>query len=122
MVFVRRTVVLLLFDLFNKRPYQATARSLIISLFRNVTSEYLNELNANSCRFREPTIDGTDNGPAWPPFTAIDESSLLHIDSADLKIVKNPFREKYRFWKELPLHSRLEKLALLKGTNAKSEL
>lgn len=72
--------------------------------------------------FREPTIDGTDNGPAWPAFTSIDESSLLHIDSVNPKIVKNPFEEKYKFWKELPLYSRLEKLATPKKSNAKSEL
>jgi len=78
--------------------------------------------NQNKFMFRELTIDGTNNGPAWPAFTSIEESSLLHIDSIHPKIVKNSFQEKYKFWKELPLHSRLEKLATLMRSNVKNEL
>lgn len=57
--------------------------------------------------FRTPTIDGTDNGKAWPVFTTIEESSLLHIDSVQPKIIKNPYEDKYNFWRDLPLFSRL---------------
>jgi len=71
---------------------------------------------------RTPTIDGTDSGSVWPAFTSIEDSSLLHIDSARPKVVKNPFGEVYKFWSELPLMSRLLESTGSPKRNAKSEL
>jgi len=71
--------------------------------------------------FSELTIDGTNNGSAWPAFTSMEESSLLYIDLIHPKIVNNSFQGKYKFWKELPLHSRLEKGAKLTRSNIKNE-
>lgn len=72
--------------------------------------------------FRTPTVDGTDNGSAWPVFTTVKDSSLLYIDSAQPKIIKNPYEEKYKFWSELPLSSRLDKSTSTKTSFVKSEL
>lgn len=72
--------------------------------------------------YREPTIDGTDNGPVWPTFTSVEESSILLIDSTEPKIVKNPFQEKYKFWNELPILSRYDQFIALKKSNTKTEL
>jgi len=107
-----------LLTVFNIFSGQITVHN-YYALETSKTSSY-NQYTNSCCR--EPTVDGTDNGPAWPAFTSIEESSLLHIDSVSPKIVKNPFQEKYKFWKGLPLHSRLEKLAALKKSNIKSEL
>lgn len=72
--------------------------------------------------FRIPTVDGTDNGQAWPVFTSIEESTLLHIDSVQPKLAKNPFMEEYKFWSELPLLSGLNKFTSPKKSNIKNEL
>lgn len=72
--------------------------------------------------FRTPTVDGTDNGQAWPVFTSIGQSELLHIDSVQPKLVKNPFEKKYKFWSELPLLSGLKKFISPKNSNLKNEL
>lgn len=72
--------------------------------------------------FSTPTVDGTENGAAWPAFTSMEKSSLLHIDSVEPKIVRNPFEEKYKFWSELPLLSRLSKIKLSKESSTKNEL
>jgi carboxylesterase 2 len=52
-------------------------------------------------------VDGTDNGLAWPVFTTVEDSSLLHIDSAQPSVIKNPYEDKFKFWSGLPLTSRL---------------
>lgn len=72
--------------------------------------------------YREPTIDGTNNGTPWQRFTSIEESSILLIDSVEPKIIKNPFVEKYTFWNELPIFSRFDQIIALKKTNIKTEL
>jgi len=72
--------------------------------------------------YRTLTIDGTDNGTAWPEFTSINDSSLLYIDSVKPKIVNNMYSEKYKFWDSLPLFSRLYKLKTLTKSNIKNEL
>lgn len=66
------------------------------------------------------TIDGKDNGLAWPAFTSINESSVLHIDSAQPKLVKNPYAEIYKFWSELPVLSRFNNV--VPKPNVKNEL
>ncbi|XP_060847593.1 juvenile hormone esterase-like isoform X1 [Rhopalosiphum padi] len=68
-----------------------------------------------------PTIDGTDNGKAWPEFTSIGESVLLHIDSVQPKVIKNPLEKEYKFWSELPLLSRLNKFISPINSNIKDE-
>ncbi|XP_050430240.1 juvenile hormone esterase-like [Adelges cooleyi] len=55
-----------------------------------------------------PTVDGEDDGPAWPQFTSLEHSLLLHVNSPKPTTKQNPFVEKYRFWKELPLLSHLD--------------
>jgi hypothetical protein len=67
------------------------------------------------------TIDGTDNGKAWPVFTSIGESVLLHIDSVQPKVIKNPLEKEYKFWSELPLLSRLNKFISPINSNIKDE-
>ncbi|VVC41625.1 Carboxylesterase type B, conserved site,Carboxylesterase, type B,Carboxylesterase type B [Cinara cedri] len=66
------------------------------------------------------TIDGKDDGKAWPEFKSIEKLSVLHIDSARPKLVQNPFAEKYKFWNELPLFSRLKQFT--SKPNVKYEL
>lgn len=71
--------------------------------------------------YRIPTIDGTDNGKSWPEFTSIGESHLLHIDSVQPKIIKNPLEKEYTFWSGLPLVSRLNKFIPPINLNIKDE-
>ncbi|XP_025194178.1 venom carboxylesterase-6-like [Melanaphis sacchari] len=68
-----------------------------------------------------PTIDGTDNGKAWPVFTSVEESAILHINSNQPKIVKNPFVKEYTFWSGLPLLSRLNTSKSPINSNIKDE-
>lgn len=68
-----------------------------------------------------PTIDGTDNGKTWPEFTSIRESLLLHIDSVQPKIIKNPLEKEYTFWSGLPIVSLLKKSIPPINLNIKDE-
>lgn len=86
------------------------------------TTERLCLIKTKLYHFRTPTIDGTDGGTAWPKFTSVEDSSLLHIDSERPKLVKNPFAKKYKFWSSLPLLSRLEKSIAMQKQNVKNEL
>lgn len=65
---------------------------------------------------RIPTIDGTDNGTLWPQLNATG-ATLLHIDSVKPKLIKSPLMDYYKFWNELPLNTRLNKLASKKKSN-----
>ncbi|XP_060878022.1 juvenile hormone esterase-like isoform X1 [Metopolophium dirhodum] len=69
-----------------------------------------------------PTIDGTDTGTAWPKFTYDEQFSVLHIDSAQPKIIQNPFDEKYKFWNQLPYNFRLNQTMSRKIADIKTEL
>lgn len=60
-----------------------------------------NSLNQCGYCFRIPTIDGSDSGNAWPKFTSNKTFPTLLIDSAQPKIIENPFQEKYAFWSQL---------------------
>ncbi|XP_050531732.1 juvenile hormone esterase-like [Daktulosphaira vitifoliae] len=73
-----------------------------------------------------PTIDGKENGLAWPQFESFEESSILHLNSPQPNIKLNPFKEKYNFWNKLPLLSHLNEIVSKKSSefsqNLKSEL
>jgi len=73
--------------------------------------------------FSTPTIDGTDAGPAWPKFAFNEHFEILHIDSAQPKIIQNPFYEKYKFWNQLPFSFNLNQtIPPKKSPNSKTEL
>ncbi|CAH1724878.1 unnamed protein product [Aphis gossypii] len=65
----------------------------------------------------ELTIDGTDNEIKWP---LLDSKSMqyLLISSSKPIISKKPFIEEYKFWKSLPLISKIEE----SENNIKTEL
>ncbi|XP_050531734.1 esterase FE4-like isoform X2 [Daktulosphaira vitifoliae] len=55
-----------------------------------------------------PTTNGTSEGLKWPEFMSNESSLLLHVDSAQPKLIPNPFTEIYTFWQGLPLLSGLK--------------
>lgn len=72
--------------------------------------------------FRTPTVDGTENGLDWPVFTTIKDSSFLYIGSDQPTTIKNPYEEKYTFWRGLPLTSCLNTSIPINKSYVKSEL
>ncbi|KAL5242178.1 hypothetical protein ACI65C_009588 [Semiaphis heraclei] len=118
-----------------KRPLGVSHADELISLFqlKEMIQKGLNDKDIQMSKLmvniwvkfassKTPTVDGTDNGQAWPVFTSIGQSELLHIDSVQPKLVKNPFEKKYKFWSELPLLSGLKEFVIPKKSNLKNEL
>lgn len=57
--------------------------------------------------FRTPTIDGAENGSAWPSFNS-QKQIILHINTSGSNVIQNPFVENYVFWNNLPLLSNIK--------------
>lgn len=54
--------------------------------------------------YSNPTIDGTENGLAWPKFTRSNQR-MMHLNSSYPSITDNPFVDDYEFWSRLPISS-----------------
>lgn len=72
--------------------------------------------------FRTPTIDGSDIGDAWPKLSSNNNFTFVHINSAQPKIIQNPFGDKYKFWERNSHYFHSRQTSSRKSKYIKNEL
>ncbi|XP_050531739.1 juvenile hormone esterase-like isoform X2 [Daktulosphaira vitifoliae] len=114
-----------------EKPLGVSHGDELIKLFnyKDLFGRDLNEENKEFSRFminlwsnfatssEPPTINGLINGQLWPAYTSVENFQLLYINSSKPQIKKNSFNEKYQFWNNLPILSRLHKFIARKNTD-----